>query len=641
MEKTRVKYYSNRDLSIGFMLGLAEGYLDRANFDFVITDVNEALEVLNVNKLIDTGIKLDDWNNDRHRELANKSKRLKAKLGRFCSTINDSTLVSYFEAVETGYHEDFFDLLETYNVIEHISDDAFKNLLVVSKSNLYHIIMHRKIVNAFDSVIADYMVNNGAGAELLIAHYYSAENYARKYHIPKSLMDNQKKEIITKYINSEEVNTNYLSLIIQPIDDTGLRLDDKTRFLAQKRRDEKIQELLSGQSGLTFGAEICFDNCDEDSIDTTNPLIPRFVYSKNWIENNRDYPTLLNNLIHMFGLVDGQHRCTFVSKKNNLGVIEKHLGIRSKREYLTGVAFSQSQCIQILNLTAYDKVLRELNIDFEDIIRWFFEDYLQEEFGVEGFVFKPSDPNASFTQRCRNILCELDSLLKQFKLYAEDGEINRGLLEFSSTPVMIEEIPSILPEKYGYLNNDEIKQVVELLFSDQTMLGYTERTGSKYNNLVELISHEKVILDDYAAFQLNGIQLLIDREIIESDASGLLTIDREKEIVLKDFYDNEVVNVAVMNKRYKYLQELICDEVVQVQNTLFSIPEQDYIDFILNRHRFSNGLDLRNRYIHGTNPLKDTPEDYYRILLIISLLTIKINEEFSLREERAMKTISK
>lgn len=38
-----------------------------------------------------------------------------------------------------------------------------------------------------------------------------------------------------------------------------------------------------------------------------------FEYSNNWIKNNKDYPTLLNNFIYLFEYIDIQARCTHVS----------------------------------------------------------------------------------------------------------------------------------------------------------------------------------------------------------------------------------------------------------------------------------------------------------------------------------------
>lgn len=632
MEINHIKYYSDWDLSTGYMLGLAEKYLDRIDSYSEIKDVNEALEAFNVNKLIDSGCTLEGWDEERHLNLINRSKRLKTSIGWFCATIDDSVFISYFENTDLGYREDFFDLIETYNVFSHISDKTIKAFLYRDKDRLWQIAKHEKIVKKYDSVIADYMVTNQAGAELLILHYFSADDFARKYRIPKGLTNDEKKEIIIGYIYSDYANPNYLSLIIQPIDDPGLRLDDKTRYLALKRREQILRDLFSEQSGIAIGAEVSFIDCDEDSIDTSNPFVPKITYSRKWVEDNKDYPTLLNNLIYMFGQVDKQKRCTFVSKKNNLGVFERHLGIRSKKEYAVGAAYHQSQYIQNLSLVAYDRLLQEFDIEFEAIIKWFFTDYLKEEFEVEGFNYSPSSKGTSMTEKCRNLLCEMDSLLKQFKMFAEDGEINRELLELSSTPVSFEAVPSMISSKYAYLKDEETLQTSSLLFSDQTMLGYTERTRGKYNTLVDLLMHENVSMSDYAHFQVNELRILIDRGVIKFDSHGWLRLDKEKVLILKDFYDNEVINITIV-KNSKYLQELIDSGKAQVEGTLLSVPEQDYLDYILNRRKFSNGLDLRNRYIHGTNSLEDKPEDYYRIFLIMCLLIIKINEEFCLREE--------
>lgn len=636
MEKDHIKYYSNRDLSIGYMLRLTEEFLDSIDYDFEISDVNVALEAFNVNKLIDSGCALEDWDEKRHQDIINKNKRLKRSISRFCATIDDNVLVTFFENADIEYREDFFELVETYDVLSRINDKTIKEVLYKEKAGLWQIVKHEKIVKKYDSVIADYMVINQAGAELLILHYYSADNTARECHIPKSLTNDDKKRIIIGYINSENPNPNYLSLIIQPIDDSGLRLDDKTRYLALKRRETILKELFAEQSGIAIGAEVSFIDCEEDKIDISNPLVPKVAYSRKWIEDNQDYPTLLNNLIYLFGQVDRQNRCTFVSKENDLSAIERNLGIRSKREYVVGAAYHQSQYIQNLNLVAYDRLLQELDIEFELVIKWFFSDYLKEEFNADGFYFSPSTKGASMIERCRNLLCEMDSLLKQFKMFAEDGEINRELLEFSSTPVSFEAVPSMISLKYAYLKDDETIQIAILLFSDQTMLGYTERTGSKYNNLADLLMHENVSLGDYASFQMSGINFLIDREVIEIDSDGWLRLNKKKVFVLKDFYDNEVVNVAIVKS--EYLQELIDCEKVQVESTLFSVPEQNYLDYILNRRKYSNGLDLRNRYIHGSNPLDNNPEDYYRCLLILCLLMIKINEEFTLKEKEQQST---
>lgn len=69
---------------------------------------------------------------------------------------------------------------------------------------------------------------------------------------------------------------------------------------------------------------------------------------------------------------------------------------------------------------------------------------------------------------------------------------------------------------------------------------------------------------------------------------------------------------------------------LRYKGTLFSRPEQDYLNFMLNKAEFSNGFDLRNRYIHDTCTLNEEmqQQDYLELLKIMALIIIKINEEF-------------
>ena len=50
---------------------------------------------------------------------------------------------------------------------------------------------------------------------------------------------------------------------------------------------------------------------------------------------------------------------------------------------------------------------------------------------------------------------------------------------------------------------------------------------------------------------------------------------------------------------------------------------------MLNKSKYSNGFDLRNKYIHGTNSLNidEHEADYIEMLKIMALIIIKINEE--------------
>lgn len=72
-----------------------------------------------------------------------------------------------------------------------------------------------------------------------------------------------------------------------------------------------------------------------------------------------------------------------------------------------------------------------------------------------------------------------------------------------------------------------------------------------------------------------------------------------------------------------------------MSDSLFSEPEQNYLNYELNKSAYSNGLDLRNKYAHSTYPAKEEIQvmDYMVLLKIMILIVTKINEEFCLKDQ--------
>ena len=81
------------------------------------------------------------------------------------------------------------------------------------------------------------------------------------------------------------------------------------------------------------------------------------------------------------------------------------------------------------------------------------------------------------------------------------------------------------------------------------------------------------------------------------------------------------------------IDELLNCNELRVENSLFTINEQRYLNYVLNRAEFGNGLDLRNKYVHGTYSLNLNRQesDYIELLKVMILIIIKINEEFCLK----------
>ena len=116
-----------------------------------------------------------------------------------------------------------------------------------------------------------------------------------------------------------------------------------------------------------------------------------------------------------------------------------------------------------------------------------------------------------------------------------------------------------------------------------------------------------------------------------------MTTNRQRVSILKDLFYNEVICPNYYSDSLnEQLEALIQEGELCYGSTLFSKPEQAYLNFALNKSEYSNGLDLRNRYIHDTCSQDEAEQrtDYAELQKIMVLIIIKINEELFIRERQ-------
>ena len=91
----------------------------------------------------------------------------------------------------------------------------------------------------------------------------------------------------------------------------------------------------------------------------------------------------------------------------------------------------------------------------------------------------------------------------------------------------------MIKNKYCYANSDDIVKEMNFMFSDQNMLAYTERTGSKYDNLVQLILNEKIGIADCQPYNQEAIRWLIERGAIYLE-DEVIKCQKERVFILKE-----------------------------------------------------------------------------------------------------------
>lgn len=627
-----IKYYGKNDMSIGWALEDSEEKLQAFSSESTVENVNEAIELFNIAQLLDTEVRLRKWDEDTYNEYKAKSPLLMKLCAKFFSKINNDSFMEIEECVCISYLEDFWTLVEKFKVYERISKDTFKRFMEDSNPTLWVILKHKRIVDFFGRELSDVLRVSEQTPEL-IAHNFLEAGEKIRYYFPKELLPSEYEGILKKYVESENPNPNYLHLIMIHNSTKECPISDKLKLSAKKAYHKYWENNQASGTGIGYGVELSFGDVPDVVSYEKDGYTIKYTYDIKWLEENLDYPTILNNFKFLFEYFDMFWRCTFVAVESEMGVFEKDMGLKGKKEYIKGTSFNMCNMTSTLQMNAYYNFLQKNNISLELVIKWFFEVYLKEEFGAGGFVYNPSKNDASWLDKCRNIASEMDGVLKQYRMYVEDGQIDRELLEMSSEHIVLSMVPSFLENKYAYAESTDIHHQMHLLFSDQSTITYTEKTKSSYNSFCLLIMSEEMRRSDFFEYQLPAIDWLIEKNVVYVDDNEVLRLNRKYIVILADMYKHDVACVQYYGKYKTILTEMKDSNDIRMESTLFSVPETNYLNYMLNRSEYSNGKDLRNKYIHSTYPMEEDVQmqDYMDLLKIMIIIIGKVNEEFLLR----------
>lgn len=621
-----VKYYSPGDWSIGINFEKAARILDSIE-DQKISDINKIIELYNVHQII----LLSDIRPELTQPYVEKARKTMGIVAKFFKAINDKSMETEFCKVCIDYQRDFWALFDKFSVYDQISPATFQAILYDPETRLDYILEHRKTVEHYDRILSDFMRQSEQASRILVSQFLEKKSPDSDihYYMPPSLEPDEYEGIITRsMIDSDCATVGVLQLIANSLSTKDFPISDFLRLKAER----KIKEILKSRANeavvTSYGMQISFADIPEVvTCEKLGPLEYHVTYDVKWIRENLDYPTLLNNFIHLFGYVDLCYRCTFVQTESSLGVFEKAFGLQGVREYKTGAAFQMTHCKSSTELRAYSGILSENGIRIEDMIQWFFADYLKNEFHIEGFIVNMPSKESTILEKIRTLVAEMDSILKQYSMYVTEHGIDRELFEISSKPVSFSAIPSQIEKKYAYSSSADIETELFYLFSDQCMLHYLPNQ-EKARSFYDLIRNCSVKLTEYHDFERNQLMWLKSRNTIFIDDEGFIQLNNPKVRLLKDLYNHEVACVSYCKDKNQ-IEQLVTSGDLRYTSSLFSVPEQNYLNYVLNRSEYSNGQDLRNRYVHGSNPLDQSQQesDYVWLLKIMILIVLKINEE--------------
>lgn len=632
----RVKFYSEYDLACSWEL---DKVIEKINDNSIEKEwsLEDVIEFFNILKYVQVK-KFNEYIQEKTNVICiDYVKKINARIGKFIS-INKSDIISKYDDTNYSGTEDFLEIIEKYKLYEDISHFEFKTFLDQDNVPLYMVLKHKKVVDYFDFIVKDKLMSDSYNAETILSKFLDNKDL----HLPSSLTEEDILELVDKYImiDSERININVLRKIVHFPTGTGLNITDRIKLHAKRKEKEESEKIFSQNNGMQSSVSIRYEKGLEEPVKmdaTGNVREVSIVVNRDWIEDNKDYPTLWNNFIYLFGIVDNNLRLTTVSKKNEMSALESIIIPSGDHLYRKSFVFDLTENMVTLQIYSYIQVLNGLNIRIEDMIEWFFNDYLSVEFFIKDFIIKMPSDSSSYFEKCRTVLPEIDRIFKQYNVLIEDGEIDQELIQMSSSSVKVKEVNSFISYKYVYPIGEWYKTATFLLFSDQSSIFYLPDKDKEYKNFIDLITHDNVKKNNFQEHQIQGMKWLFDNGIVIENEKGFIKVaDAETIFILRELYYEDVLNYFHYQPSLRgVIDSLVRKKIMVFESSLLTRNEQNYLDFYLNKSKYTNGYDIRNRYLHGTNvnDEKQYESDYYSILKLIIIIVIKINDDLCLADK--------
>lgn len=639
MERHRVQYYSQHDLSIGCNLQQIEGLLMNFEASKFVKDINDVLELYHIKKYIDRDNYLSTWTEDYINSLKSMVKSFSKIIVRYLQTIPKEALYDYYKLIDWGYAESFWEVIANYNLLD-LLDESFLDKVLAENGNLRLILQQKQIVNKFAKYLKIKMMSNSLSAHILLDQYARSNlnDNAGTYFFPSSLTSADKEQIIVDFLNQGEPNLNYVRLVMQVKDNANeIILTPKTRLLAQDVEKQLNEKFFDKENVIHFAYGVEYDRSDNIPPVRIEQRENGFMQVHSWkyIEglNETDKILVFENL---FGLLGEDRLINLVNKDSETDGLEWAFMDHGKDAYFMNQSCQISNNLALANTSLYLRMLPTMGQRLESLVKNFYEKYFKNDYGYPTLQLTLPAEDADWVAKCRTIMPELDSVSKQYNLYVEEGDIDPRLFSFGK-PLLITDVKSLFKNKYYVIKGSplEILEPMMLLFRTAEILHVVEgfdttRIHCFYDFITRCEVPYSVYEEDY---RKDRVDKLISNEYVKVDEQGILRPNNKSAIeILGCLWRNRVVSYWHHDKSVREMLDKWKDEgLLEIDDHLLCESERNLFSYYLNNNKYTNGPAIRNQYAHGAIPVGDDVQvhakNYYILLMLLILLLLKIEDE--------------
>lgn len=626
----RVVFYSASDLSTGVHLQDAEIIL--RGFDVEAQrDINDVLELYSIKKYIDADCALRVWTEADIQTFKTTVERFPAIVTAYCRGLDSENIEGEYQEVDAELKDTFWEVFTMYRVYEHVDSQIIKRMLEAGVCDVRELLVYKPLVDAYDGIFAETMRGKAEFAQLILSAYLlELDSPEGRPNIPASLTLEDKEAIVIAFIGTGAPNISLLRIIEQSRDSNQLRLQPETRLKAKRKADVLYGEMMQDASTFPYSVRLELMESDEDwgvklLSDSRNNY--RLCYNEKMLRTFDD-ERLVTMFADAYGFLDRNMLMTMpFNYITDSVMLEMLAGYHGKKDYPVTSAFNFKQQTAVMQMVFHHQYLKGRGKRMEDLLMWFYNDLLKNKYGYPSGAISLGQENASEVDKIRVLIPEIDAILKRYDLYANKGEVDEELLRFYQG-VHITDTRSLLKRKYFYPveGNTEVFTSIRLLFHSGPLLDKLPDGYKGERNLFNTICHSKARYDQYREWQRQQLDFLIEKGLITIEPDGNLRFANEERVaVLYDLHHDRVIYYWGHPQCVRdEIDKMEAEGLLYSEQKLFSKPEKDYLNYLLNDKQFTNGPAFRNTYAHGDQPNVDARvnETAYNYLLMVLVCTL-------------------
>lgn len=541
-----------------------------------------------------------------------------------------------YQILNNYYKDKLWEANRRYRFFNKLSSDEFEKVMQRHKLEMHYLLSDEKIVKNFKNVIKQKLLSNPLNFE----YFLKIHNDSRQYYLPDNISVEDINQWGSCYCDDEKASLNFLDEISNWGKHHEIKLKDDLRLKAEKKLKDKWDNLEKDIKSFYVGMTVKFDSDMNETIRSeVKGLNVEYIVNKQYLIESQQSEMILNNFKNIFGAFDKLGYFSLLPRYNSdFQLLDIFEPIKIK-EYPFRFDNDTEINISIQLFYTYYNFLKEMHIDLEQVFKWYFEEYLFNEFNIENFTFKTSNPNTSYYNRILFLLPQMDGIIKKQFLLREKGEIDIKLYEKMNDIVEIINLKSHFNKKNIYIKSESLNQLVINIFSTKGSFSYVEnspavKASNCYNHIMNNVNYNNLFNR-----QKDVIDKMIDRKIINKNKDGTLKFNNLYEISLfKYLYEKGYINFCYFNDTHfgGIINDYIESGDLEYDNKLFSKNEINLLDYLLNDKQYNNSKGIRNKYIHGSNSEKSEEQylyDYNILLMILYLYIERIDEELNFKKQ--------